>query len=334
MIKSTILDITIYLIPLIETFITVIILLLGVAFLTLAERKVMGSMQRRVGPNKVGIYGILQPIADGVKLFLKETIMPAHSNVILFIITPVITFLFSLIGWLVIPFNSTTVLYDMSLGILFILGISSLGVYGVIFSGWAANSKYAFIGSLRSTAQMISYEVVLGLIILTVVFCLNDYPNLIKIIYSQQGIWYIVPLLPLGIMFFISALAETNRAPFDLPEAESELVAGYFTEHSAVPFVLFFLGEYSSIILIASLTVILFLGGWILIPLTKFDSWGISSFIFGIKVSSILFLFIWVRATFPRLRFDQLISICWTSLLPLTIAFIITIPAIILVWIN
>jgi len=334
MIKSTILDITIYLIPLIETFITVIILLLGVAFLTLAERKVMGSMQRRVGPNKVGIYGILQPIADGVKLFLKETIMPAHSNVILFIITPVITFLFSLIGWLVIPLNSTTVLYDMSLGILFILGISSLGVYGVIFSGWAANSKYAFIGSLRSTAQMISYEVVLGLIILTVVFCLNDYPNLIKIIYSQQGIWYIVPLLPLGIMFFISALAETNRAPFDLPEAESELVAGYFTEHSAVPFVLFFLGEYSSIILIASLTVILFLGGWILIPLTKFDSWGISSFIFGIKVSSILFLFIWVRATFPRLRFDQLISICWTSLLPLTIAFIITIPAIILVWIN
>jgi len=334
MIKSTILDITIYLIPLIETFITVIILLLGVAFLTLAERKVMGNMQRRVGPNKVGIYGILQPIADGVKLFLKETIMPAHSNVILFIITPVITFLFSLIGWLVIPLNSTTVLYDMSLGILFILGISSLGVYGVIFSGWAANSKYAFIGSLRSTAQMISYEVVLGLIILTVVFCLNDYPNLIKIIYSQQGIWYIVPLLPLGIMFFISALAETNRAPFDLPEAESELVAGYFTEHSAVPFVLFFLGEYSSIILIASLTVILFLGGWILIPLTKFDSWGISSFIFGIKVSSILFLFIWVRATFPRLRFDQLISICWTSLLPLTIAFIITIPAIILVWIN
>jgi len=334
MIKSTILDITIYLIPLIETFITVIILLLGVAFLTLAERKVMGSMQRRVGPNKVGIYGILQPIADGVKLFLKETIMPAHSNVILFIITPVITFLFSLIGWLVIPFNSTTVLYDMSLGILFILGISSLGVYGVIFSGWAANSKYAFIGSLRSTAQMISYEVVLGLIILTVVFCLNDYPNLIKIIYSQQGIWYIVPLLPLGIMFFISALAETNRAPFDLPEAESELVAGYFTEHSAVPFVLFFLGEYSSIILIASLTVILFLGGWILIPLTKFDSWGISSFIFGFKVSSILFLFIWVRATFPRLRFDQLISICWTSLLPLTIAFILTVPAIILAWIN
>jgi len=334
MIKSTILDITIYLIPLIETLITVIILLLGVAFLTLAERKVMGSMQRRVGPNKVGVYGLLQPIADGVKLFLKETIMPAHSNVILFIITPVITFLFSLIGWLVIPFNSTTVLYDMSLGILFILGISSLGVYGVIFSGWAANSKYAFIGSLRSTAQMISYEVVLGLIILTVVFCLNDYPNLIKIIYSQQGIWYILPLLPLGIMFFISALAETNRAPFDLPEAESELVAGYFTEHSAVPFVLFFLGEYSSIILIASLTVILFLGGWILIPLTKFDSWGISSFIFGFKVSSILFLFIWVRATFPRLRFDQLISICWTSLLPLTIAFILTVPAIILAWIN
>jgi len=333
MINSSILEIAIYLIPLIETFITVIILLLGVAFLTLAERKVMGSMQRRVGPNIVGKYGLLQPIADGVKLFLKETIMPAHSNLFLFLITPIITFFFSLIGWLVIPFNSTTVLYDMSLGILFILAISSLGVYGVIFSGWAANSKYAFIGSLRSTAQMISYEVVLGLIILTVIFCLNDYPNLIKIIYSQQAIWYILPLLPLGFMFFISALAETNRAPFDLPEAESELVAGFFTEHSAVPFVLFFLGEYSSILLIASLTVILFLGGWIFIPLTKFETWGISSFIFGFKVSFILFLFIWIRATFPRLRFDQLLSLCWTSFLPLTIAFIFTVPATILSWI-
>lgn len=320
-------------IPLLETLITIVVLLLSVAFLTLAERKVMGSMQRRLGPNKVGIYGLLQPIADGVKLFLKETVIPSHSNIALFFIAPIITFLFSLVGWLVIPFNSTTVLHDMPLGILFLLATSSLGIYGVIFSGWAANSKYAFLGSLRSTAQMISYEVVLGLIILTVVFCINDYPNLIKIIYSQQAIWYVIPLLPLALMFFISALAETNRAPFDLPEAESELVAGYFTEHSAVPFVYFFLGEYSSIILISTLTVILFLGGWLLLPLTQFDSWIISSFILGIKVSIILFGFIWVRASYPRFRYDQLISICWTSMLPLTLGFIFTIPAIILTWI-
>lgn len=322
-----------WILMILESLIVILTLLLSVAFLTLAERKVMGSMQRRVGPNKVGVKGLLQPIADGVKLFLKETIIPAHSNIVLFIIAPIITFLFSLIGWLVIPFNSTVVLYDDSLAVLFILAISSLGVYGVIFSGWSSNSKYAFLGSLRSTAQMISYEVVLGLIILTIIFIVNDYPNLSKIIYSQQSIWYIIPLFPLGIMFFISALAETNRTPFDLPEAESELVAGYFTEYSATPFVLFFLGEYSSIILISTLTVILFLGGWLFIPVLTFDSWimdSISSFVLGIKVSFILFVFIWIRATFARIKFTDLISLCWTSLLPLTLGLIIIIPVFIL----
>jgi NADH:ubiquinone oxidoreductase subunit H len=319
-----------YLLIFLETLIVILTLLLSVAFLTLAERKVMGSMQRRIGPNKVGIKGLLQPIADGVKLFLKETIIPAHSNIILFIIAPIITFLFSLIGWLVIPFNSTVVLHDDSLGILFILAVSSLGVYGVIFSGWSSNSKYAFLGSLRSTAQMISYEVVLGLIILIIIFIVNDNPNLTKIIYSQQAIWYIIPLLPLGIMFFISALAETNRTPFDLPEAESELVAGYFTEYSATPFVFFFLGEYSSIILISTLTVILFLGGWSPIGYDQM----ISSLVLGVKVSFILFIFIWVRATFARIKFTDLISLCWTSLLPLTLSLIITIPVLILILIT
>lgn len=208
-----------FIIELLISILVILVVLLSVAFATLAERKVMGSMQRRLGPNKVGVYGLLQPLADGGKLLLKETVIPAHASTGLFLLAPIITLTFSLLGWMVIPFNSTAVLFDTPLSILFILAVSSLGIYGVIFSGWAANSKYAFLGSLRSTAQMISYEVVLGLIILTVVFCLGDVPSLSKIVISQQAIWYIIPLAPLGVMFFISALAETNRPPFDLPEA-------------------------------------------------------------------------------------------------------------------
>jgi NADH-ubiquinone oxidoreductase chain 1 len=286
-------------------------------------------MQRRLGPNKVGIYGLLQPLADGGKLFLKETVIPAHANIGLFLLAPILTLTFSLLGWMVIPFNNNTVIFDTPLGILFVLAISSLGIYGVIFSGWAANSKYAFLGSLRSTAQMISYEVVLGLIILTVVFCLGETPNLAQIVISQQAIWYIIPLAPLGILFFISALAETNRPPFDLPEAESELVAGYFTEHSSIPFAYFFLGEYSSILLISTLTVILFLGGWLTTSFIDISP-AFSSFVLGLKVSFIFFSFIWVRATFPRWKYTQLIVICWTSLLPLTLGFVTIVPAIIL----
>lgn len=319
-----------FIIELLIGILIILVVLLSVAFATLAERKVMGSMQRRLGPNKVGIYGLLQPLADGGKLLLKETVIPAHASTGLFLLAPIITLTFSLLGWMVIPFNNTTVLFDTPLSILFILAVSSLGIYGVIFSGWAANSKYAFLGSLRSTAQMISYEVVLGLIILTVVFCLGDVPSLSRIVISQQAIWYIVPLAPLGIMFFISALAETNRPPFDLPEAESELVAGYFTEHSAMPFAYFFLGEYSSILLMSTLTVLLFLGGWLTsFPILIFKN-GIQSFILGLKVAFVFFSFIWVRATFPRWKYTQLIVICWTSLLPLTLAFTILVPAIIL----
>jgi len=320
------------LIELLIVVLSIVVILLSIAYATLAERKVMGSMQRRLGPNKVGIYGILQPLADGGKLFLKETVIPAHSNSGLFLLAPILTLTFSLLGWMVIPFNNNTVILDTPLGILFVLAISSLGIYGVIFSGWAANSKYAFLGSLRSTAQMISYEVVLGLIILTVVFCLGETPNLAQIVISQQSIWYIIPLAPLGILFFISALAETNRPPFDLPEAESELVAGYFTEHSSIPFAYFFLGEYSSILLISTLTVILFLGGWLTTSLINISP-AFSSFIYGLKVSFIFFSFIWVRVSYPRWKYTQLIIICWTSMLPLTLGFVVIVPAILLTFV-
>lgn len=318
------------LIHLLIVLLSIVAVLLSIAFATLAERKVMGSMQRRLGPNKVGIYGLLQPLADGGKLLLKETVIPAHANVGLFLLAPILTLTFSLLGWMVIPFNNSTVIFDTPLGILFVLAVSSLGIYGVIFSGWAANSKYAFLGSLRSTAQMISYEVVLGLIILTVVFCLGDAPSLSQIVMSQQAIWYIVPLAPLGILFFISALAETNRPPFDLPEAESELVAGYFTEHSAMPFAYFFLGEYSSILLISTLTVILFLGGSLVPFIDMYVPQSIASLSLGLKVSFVFFSFIWVRTTFPRWKYTQLIVICWTSLLPLVLGFTIIVPALIL----
>jgi NADH:ubiquinone oxidoreductase subunit H len=315
---------------LIIVLIAIVAVLLSVAFATLAERKVMASMQRRLGPNKVGVYGLLQPLADGGKLLLKETVIPSHANVGLFLLAPILTLTFSLLGWMVIPFNNTTVIFDTPLGILFILAISSLGIYGVIFSGWSANSKYAFLGSLRSTAQMISYEVVLGLIILTVVFCLGDAPSLSQIVFSQQSVWFIIPLAPLGLLFFISALAETNRPPFDLPEAESELVAGYFTEHSAMPFAYFFLGEYSSILLISTLTVILFLGGSLVPFIDPYVPQSISSLSLGLKVSFLFFSFIWVRCTFPRWKYTQLIVICWTSLLPLVLGFTVMVPALIL----
>jgi len=309
---------------------SVILPLLGsIAFMTLAERKVMGSMQRRIGPNKVGYYGILQPIADGLKLFLKETILPAHANRGIFLLAPIITLTFSFLGWAPIPFGAGITLSDMSLGILYILAISSLGVYGVIFSGWAANSKYAFIGSLRSTAQMISYEVAIGLIILTVVLLLGSL-NLNHLIESQKSVWYIIPLLPLALMFLISAIAETNRAPADLPEAESELVSGFNTEHSSLAFAYFFLGEYGSIILISTLTVNLFLGGY-LIPFIFFENptgFSLEAIALGFKVCLILYLFILIRASFPRLRYDQIMTVFWTGLLPLAIAFIILVPSI------
>jgi NADH:ubiquinone oxidoreductase subunit H len=317
------------LLSLIEVLIVIVPLLLSVAFLTLAERKAMGSMQRRLGPNIVGYYGLLQPFADALKLFVKESVIPAHANKALFLLAPVLSLIVSLLSWGVIPFGSGLTLADLSLGILYLLAVSSLGIYGVVFAGWSANSKYAFLGSLRSTAQMISYEVVIGLVILTVVLCLGSL-NLTTIIESQVSTWYIIPLLPLSLMFLISIIAETNRAPFDLPEAESELVAGFFTEHSSVPFVMFFLAEYASIILMSSLFSILFLGGY-LVPFVAFENPTFLSFeglALGLKVCLLLFIYIWVRASFPRLRYDQLMSFCWTGMLPLALGFIILVPSI------
>jgi NADH-ubiquinone oxidoreductase chain 1 len=296
----------------IPIILVIIPLLISIAFLTLGERKIMGSMQRRIGPNKVGVYGLLQPFADALKLFIKETILVSQANKILFILAPIISLVFSILGWVVIPYEYGVTLSDMNIGILYLLGISSLGVLGIILAGWAANSKYALLGSLRTTAQMISYEVSLGLIILTVIL-LTSSLNINIIIKSQSTMLHIIPLLPIGLLFFLSALAETNRAPFDLPEAESELVSGFSTEHSSLSFAYFFLSEYGSIILISSLTLILFFGG--LSP---------------IGLCLILIIFIWIRASFPRLRFDQLMSMCWINILPLSLSFFIFIASVLI----
>jgi len=313
----------------IEVLIVIVPLLLSVAFITIAERKAMGSMQRRLGPNRVGYYGLLQPFADALKLFVKESVIPAHSNKALFLFAPIISLITSLLAWGVIPFGAGLTLSDLSLGILYLLAVGSLGIYGVVLAGWSANSKYAFLGGLRSTAQMISYEVVMGLVILTVII-LTGSLNLTNIIQNQISVWYIIPLLPMGLMFLITIVAETNRAPFDLPEAESELVAGFFTEHSSVPFVMFFLAEYASIILMSTLYSILFLGGYLLPYFGEvnilFNLFGGLSL--GIKTSLILFIYIWLRASFPRLRYDQLMSFCWTGMLPIVLGFIILVPCI------
>ena len=260
----------------------VVPLLVAVAYLTLAERKVMASMQRRKGPNVVGFFGILQPLADGLKLLIKEPVLPSSANTVVFLAAPVVTFLLALISWAVIPFGEGMVLSDLDIGMLYIFAISSLGVYGVIMAGWSSNSKYAFLGALRSTAQMVSYEVSLGLIIITVLMCVGSL-NLSEIVLAQEEVWFAVPLFPLLLLFFISCLAETNRAPFDLPEAEAELVAGYNVEYSSMGFALFFLGEYANMIMMSVLCVILFLGGWLPpLSLTIFY-WIPGSFWLGIK---------------------------------------------------
>ena len=271
---------------------TIIIpLLIAVAYMTLAERKIMASMQRRKGPNITGIFGLLQPFADGLKLFVKETILPSSANVIIFILAPVLTFLLSLISWCVIPIGEGMVFADINMGILYLLAISSLSVYGIIISGWASNSKYAFLGSLRSAAQMISYEISISLILICVLFCSGSL-NLTEIVLAQQNIWYGIPLFPILIMFYISILAETNRAPFDLPEAEAELVAGYNVEYSAIGFALFFLSEYANMILMCSLTTIIFLGAWL--PPFNFINFQLipSNLWFGLKTVILLFGFI------------------------------------------
>jgi NADH-ubiquinone oxidoreductase chain 1 len=340
------------LISIIEVLLVTIPILLTVAFVTVAERKTMASMQRRLGPNIVGYYGLLQAFADALKLLIKEYVSPTQANFILFFLGPIITLVFSLLGYAVIPFGPGLSMSDYNLGILYMLAVSSLATYGILLAGWSANSKYAFLGSLRSTAQLISYELILSSAILLVIM-LTGSLNLTVNIESQRAIWFIIPLFPIFIIFFIGSVAETNRAPFDLAEAESELVSGFMTEHAAVVFVFFFLAEYASIVLICVLTTILFLGGYLYnnLPLLILnfiqyfnldyylsnkeiifsDSliegllYGIS---LGLKSSIMIFVFIWVRASFPRIRFDQLMSFCWTILLPIVIAFIVLVPCI------
>ena len=305
-----------------QIFAIIVPLLVAVAYLTYFERKVIASMQLRKGPNVVGPFGLLQPLADGAKLFIKETILPSGANKILFAMAPMLTFILSLIAWAVIPFDAGMVLADINVGILYLFAISSLGVYGVIMAGWASNSKYAFLGALRSAAQMVSYEVSIGFVIITVLLCVGSL-NLSAIVEAQKTVWFAIPLLPMFVIFFVSALAETNRAPFDLPEGESELVAGYFVEYSSMTFALFFLGEYANMILMSGMTAVLFLGGWLPpIDIAPFN-WIPGPIWFFIKISLVLFCFLWVRATFPRYRYDQLMRLGWKVFLPLSLAWVV-----------
>ena len=380
-------------ISILEVLLLTIPVLLTVAYVTIAERKTMASMQRRLGPNIIGYYGLLQAFADALKLLLKEYVSPTQANLILFFLGPIITLVFSLLGYGVIPYAPGLSLSDFNLGILYILAMSSLATYGILLAGWSANSKYAFLGSLRSTAQLISYELILSSAILLVIF-LTGSLNLTVIIEAQKAVWFIFPLFPVFLIFFIGSIAETNRAPFDLAEAESELVSGFMTEHAAVIFVFFFLAEYASIVLICILTSILFLGGYLInikpilyifffldiisiylvnildfyysyiiyyftgdfnnftfpsislyeyfngnyveyfindkesIIYDPFFEGIFCALILGSKSCIMIFIFIWARASFPRIRFDQLMTFCWTILLPIVIAFIILIPCI------
>ena len=314
----------IFIITLLNILSLVIPLLISVAYFTLAERKIMASIQRRRGPNVIGYMGLLQPLADGLKLFVKETILPTNANIILFVIAPIITFVLSLISWAVIPFGQGQVISDLHLGILYSLAVSSLGVYGVLISGWSSNSKYAFLGGLRSAAQMVSYEIPMGFILVTVILCVGS-ANLTEIVLAQEDVWLVFPLLPLAIMFFICCLAETNRHPFDLPEAEAELVSGYNVEYSAMGFALFFLGEYANMLFMSALTSILFLGGWFPPFYLTFIP---GSMWLGIKICLFVVLFVWARAILPRYRYDQLMDLGWKCFLPLSLAFLILITGI------
>ncbi len=312
----------------------VVPLLLCVAYLTYAERKVIAKVQLRKGPNVVGPFGLLQPIADGIKLVAKETIIPTGANRVVFLIAPMITFVLALVAWAVIPFGATAVLSNINVGILYLFAISSLGVYGIIMAGWASNSKYPFLGGLRSAAQMVSYEVSIGFVIITVLLCAGSL-NLNVIVESQGGgfwHWYIFNnfglLLPMAVIFFISGLAETNRAPFDLPEAEAELVAGYFSEYSSMSFGLFFLGEYANMILMSAMTTILFLGGWQ--PPFDFLAFIPGWIWFFGKISFVLFLFLLVRATYPRYRYDQLMRLGWKVFLPLSLFWVVLTAGVVL----
>ncbi|MCC7271632.1 MAG: NADH-quinone oxidoreductase subunit NuoH [Alphaproteobacteria bacterium] len=300
----------------------VVVVLVCVAYLTLAERKVLAMAQLRKGPNVVGPFGLLQPFADGLKLLTKETIIPAGANPVVFLAAPILTFGLALVAWAVIPFGEGWVIADINVGVLYLFAISSLGVYGVIMAGWASNSRYAFLGALRSAAQMVSYEVSIGFVIITVLLCVGSL-NLTAIVKAQETVWFAVPLFPMFVVFFISALAETNRSPFDLPEGESELVAGYFVEYSSMSFALFYLGEYAQMILMSAMTSILFLGGWLPPAQIAPFTWIPGLVWFAAKISLCLFVFLWVRATLPRYRYDQLMRLGWKVFLPLSLFWVV-----------
>jgi NADH-quinone oxidoreductase subunit H len=313
-----------FIIEILASFLAIVLpVLISVAYLTLAERKIMGGMQQRMGPNVVGFHGLLQPLADGLKLLLKESVIPTNSNTFSFIFAPILTFFLSLVGWSIIPFSNSAFFANINISVLFIFAVSSLGVYGIILSGWASNSRYAFFGALRSAAQMVSYEVSIGLILVSILLCVGSL-NFVDIVLFQNNIFFVIPFFALFLMFLVSILAETNRAPFDLPEAESELVSGFNVEYASMGFALFFLAEYGSIILMSTFCVLMFLGGWLFLPyLYIFDP-----FILGVKTSFILFFFIWVRASFPRYRVDQLMRLCWKIFLPLSFAMVLFIMTI------
>ena len=307
---------------LVKALLFLVPLLIGVAYLTYAERKVLAAMQLRKGPNVVGPFGLFQPFADALKMIMKETILPAGANRGLFLLAPMLTFALAMIAWAVIPVSPGWVNANINVGVLYLFAISSLGVYGVIIAGWASNSKYAFLGALRSAAQMVSYEVSMGFVIVTVLLCVGSL-NLTAVVEAQRNWWFCVPLFPMFVVFFISTLAETNRTPFDLPEGESEIVAGFFVEYSSMSFALFFLGEYANMILMSALTTILFLGGWLapfgLAPFT----WIPGPIWFIAKICFCLFVFLWVRATFPRYRYDQLMRLGWKVFLPLSLFWLV-----------
>ncbi len=303
--------------------------LVSVAYLTYAERKVIAAMHLRKGPNMVGPFGLLQPLADGLKLFLKETVIPSGANRGVFVAAPCVTFILALVAWAVIPFDQGVVLADINVGILYLFAISSLGVYGILMAGWASNSRYAFLGAMRSAAQMVSYEISMGFIIVTVLLCVGSL-NLSDIVMAQKTIWFVVPLFPIAVIFFISTLAETNRHPFDLPEAEAELVAGYNVEYSAMTFALFFLGEYANMILMAGMTSVLFLGGWLPLVDTAPFNWIPGPVWFASKIAFCLFIFLWVRATFPRYRYDQLMRLGWKVFLPISLAAVVIVSGVLI----
>ena len=316
----------IYVFSLLDVLGVIVPILLAVAFMTIIERKILAAMQRRVGPNIVGIFGVLQPFADALKLVIKETVIPAQSNKILFYLAPVWTLICSLLGWCVFPFGNGLSILDFSLSILLTLAISSLSIYGILLAGWSANSKYAFLGSIRSTAAMFSYELVLSAAVLVIIFATGSFSYL-YVAETQNSIWYIIPFFPVFIVFFISILAETSRVPFDLQEAESELVSGFMTEHSSIIFVFFFLGEYCSIVLMSTLCSIMFFGGYTVSEFFNNPSFiNLQSVVLSFKTCIFCFIFVWFRATLPRVRFDQIIKFAWSGMLPLIIGYLIFLP--------